>query len=129
MHGESPESYAAELKRLYDKAYPNQERGIRSEDLVRRYLSGLQDEAARFHIESIKDPEDIDHAVFETVNFLETRRHQSRKDVDGKSRRPTRVARYDDMGDTMVQPSDDDYVDDVDEALWSFPCWFMCKFA
>ena len=115
MHGESPESYAAELKRLYDKAYPNRDRGIRSEDLVRRYLSGLQDEAAIFHIEFIKDPEDIDHAVFETVNFLETRRRQPRKDVDGKSRRPTRVIRYDDMGDKMVQPSDDDYVDDDDE--------------
>ena len=112
MHGESPENYAAELKRLYDKAYPNRDRGIRSEDLVRRYLSGLQDEAARFHIEFIKDPEDIDHAVFETVNFLETRRRQPRKDLDGKSRRPTRMVKYDEMRDEMVQPSDDDYVDD-----------------
>ena len=41
MHGKSTERYAAELKRLYDKAYPNMDRGIRSEDLVRRYLSGL----------------------------------------------------------------------------------------
>ena len=89
--------------------------GIRSEDLVRRYLSGLQDEAARCHIEFMKDPQDIDHVVAETVNLLETRRHQPRKDVDVKSCRPTRVARYDDMGDKMVQPSDDDYVDDVDE--------------
>lgn len=89
--GESHEGYAAELKRLYDKAYPNRDRETRSEDLLRRFLGGLCDDGARFHIEYIKEPIDIDHAVYEAVNFQETRRRQPRKEADGRTRRPTRL--------------------------------------
>ena len=73
--GETVESYAAELKRLYDKAYPMRDSETRREDLLRRFLNGLEDDKARFHIDYIKDPSDIDVAVFEAVNFQETRRN------------------------------------------------------
>ena len=111
--GESPESYAAELKRLYDKAFPSRDANTRAEDLLRRFLDGLTDEGARFHIEYIKDPADIDHAVYELVNFQETRRRHPKRDLtELKSRRPARLARPPDAGslttDSMVQPSEED---------------------
>lgn len=117
-HGESPEAYAAELKRLYDKAYPNRDMNTRTEDLVRRFLDGINDEAARFHIEYIKEPIDIDHAVYETVNFLETKRRQGKRELaETKQRRPSRLVRlgsnYD--IDEMVAPSEDDCDDEEDE--------------
>lgn len=118
LQGETPESYAAELKRLYDKAYPNRDRGTRSEDLLRRFLSGLLDEGARFHIEYVKDPEDMDHAVYEVVNFQETKRRQPRKEsTDNRSRRPTRQLRQPTTYETlcMVAPSDSDNEDEESE--------------
>jgi hypothetical protein len=48
---ESPEKYAAELKRLYDKAYRNRDNKTRQEDLIQTFLYGLQDYKARIHIE------------------------------------------------------------------------------
>lgn len=72
--GETVEEYAAELKRLYDKAHANRDTMTRQEDLLRKFLDGLHDERARFHIEYVKDPQDIDQAVYEAVNFQETRR-------------------------------------------------------
>ena len=90
---ESPESYAAELKRLYEKAYPNRDPATRAEDLLRRFLDGLLDEKARFHIEYIKEPADIDHAVYEAVNFQETARKFEKSDGDKRGRRPTRMVR------------------------------------
>ena len=83
--GESVESYAAELKRLYDKAHPLRDRQTRKEDLLRRFLDGLSDGKARFHVEYVKDPNDIDEAVFEVVHFLETQYH-SKSGHDGVNR-------------------------------------------
>ena len=77
---EAPETYAAELKRLYDKAYPERNSETRTEDLLRRFLDGLNDEAARFHIEYVKDPVDIEMAVYEFVNFQETRKRQAKRE-------------------------------------------------
>jgi hypothetical protein len=71
--GESLEDFAADLKRLYDKAHKNRESYVRKEDLLRRFLDGMYDEKARFQIEFVKDPQDIDEAVFESVNLLETK--------------------------------------------------------
>ena len=36
--GESAHSFASDLKRLYDKAYPGRPQSIRNEDLVRNFL-------------------------------------------------------------------------------------------
>ena len=110
--GESVECYTAELKRLYDKAYTTRDLRTRTEDLLRRFLDGLSDEAARFHVEYIKDPSDIDHAVYEVVNFQETKRRQGKREAaENKSRRPARQARFDSQTE-MVSPSEDDYEDD-----------------
>jgi hypothetical protein len=71
--GESVEEYAAELKKLYDKAHVRRDTDTRREDLLRRFLDGLIDDKARFHVEFIKEPKDIDEAVFQTVCFQETK--------------------------------------------------------
>ena len=47
---ESAEEYAAELKRLYDKAYPRRGPETRQEDLLRRFLMGLHNNKARMHV-------------------------------------------------------------------------------
>ena len=60
---ETAEEYAAELKRLYDKAHANRDEGTRRKDLLRRFLDGLFDEKARFQVEYIKEPRDIDETV------------------------------------------------------------------
>ena len=87
---ESVEEYAAELKRLYNKAHPNRDNSTRDEDLLRRLLDGLSDSQARFHVEYIKNPENIDQAAFEVVNFLETKAVWSGQD---RRRQPTRMVR------------------------------------
>ena len=62
--GETAEEFAAELKRLYAKAYSFRSEATRQEDLVRRFLDGLRDSDARFEVEYNKEPENIDEAVF-----------------------------------------------------------------
>ena len=90
---ESVEEFAAELKRLYDKAYPERDISTRREDLLRKFLNGIQDERARFQVEYVKDPINIDDAVFEVVNFREMK--ASRNDGDKHGTRQTRkIARY-----------------------------------
>ena len=69
--------YAAELKRLYAKAYKSRDNETRQEDLVRRFLNGLKDHEARFEIEFHKEPDDIDQAVYHAVNFIQTKRRNS----------------------------------------------------
>ncbi|KAK6185902.1 hypothetical protein SNE40_008038 [Patella caerulea] len=74
-YGEPPEEYAAELKRLYDKAYLRRDGVTRQEDLLRKFLDGLYDDKTRFNVEFIKEPKDIDEAVHHVVNFSETKRN------------------------------------------------------
>ncbi|MEW8546416.1 MAG: hypothetical protein AB2693_23100, partial [Candidatus Thiodiazotropha sp.] len=75
--GETAEEFAAELKRLYAKAYSFRDEKTRQEDLVRRFLDGLRDGDARFEIEYNKEPEDIDEAVYHAVNFVQTKHRGS----------------------------------------------------
>ena len=91
--GESAEDYAAELKRLYDKAHSNRDVETRREDLLRRFLDGVIDDSARFQVEYVKEPRDIDDAVYEVVNFTETKRRPPTDPGDSRSRRPTRIIR------------------------------------
>ena len=86
---ESTEEYAAELKRLYDKAHANRDQETRREDLLRRFLDGLLDDTTRCQVEYVKEPHDIDDAVYEVVNFVETRKRSS-SDQNDRNRRPTR---------------------------------------
>ncbi len=72
-HGETAEDYAADLKRLYDRAHGYRDRRTRDEDLVRRFLDGLCDEEIRVDVEYHKEPKNIDEAVYHVVNLLQIR--------------------------------------------------------
>ena len=72
-YGETVEEYAAELKKLYDKAHVRRDTETRREDLLRRFLDGLVDDKARFHVEFIKEPTNIDDAVYQVVCFQQTK--------------------------------------------------------
>ena len=106
--GESIESYAAELKRLYDKAYPDRDRRTRKEDLLRRFMEGLVDDDARHSVEFVRAPDDIDEAVFEVVNFMDSRRRSST--TEGRRHRQGRVTRvvHDHSDDSDEEYSDDE---------------------
>ena len=95
--GEKVEDYAAELKRLYDKAYPRRDYETRTEDLVRKFFDGVNDEKARFHVEYVKEPTNIDEAVFEIVNFQEMK--PVFKDNRNKEYRYNQVMRMQDKSD------------------------------
>ncbi len=58
--GRTVQEYAAELKRLYDKAFPQRDRETWREDLLRRFFDGLADKRTRFQVEDVKEPQDID---------------------------------------------------------------------
>lgn len=106
--GESVQDYAAELKRLYDKAHANRDRQTRQEDLLRRFLDGLNDERARFQVEFVKQPDDIDSAVYEVVSCQETKKRIN-SDHDKKSKKPTRaVGTEDSPSDTENTDSDEE---------------------
>ena len=85
---ESVETYAAELKKLYDKAHAKRDAKTRDEDLLRRFLDGIQDNKASFHVEFVKDPRNIDEGVDEVINFQEVRKKQ------GKSARKIALVDY-----------------------------------
>ena len=95
---ESAEEYAAELKRLYDKAYSQRDSETRQEDLLRRFLDGLYDDKARFQVEYVKEPKTIDEAVFYVVDFEETRRKPS--PYEGNDRKNKRQVRHINFSDT-----------------------------
>ncbi len=69
--GEDVHSFAIELKRLYDKAYPGRSQSIRNEDLVRKFFDGLLDEKASGQVEYFKSPKTIDHAVYEMIHYMD----------------------------------------------------------
>ena len=84
QRGESPEEFAAELKRLYDKAHPTRDSKAKQEDLVSHFLLGLVDEKARIHVELNKDPKTIKEAVLHVVNYSETTRYPHEGDIHHK---------------------------------------------
>ena len=88
---ETVEEFAGELKRLYDKAHPLRDEDTRREDLLRRFLDGLKDADAAFQVEYIKEPIDIDEAVYEVVNYIES--HQKDGRESGEQRRGRKAAR------------------------------------
>ena len=69
--GESPEDYAAELKKLYSEAHSRRDPDTREEDLLRRFFDGLQDEKVRTQVEYVKEPKTIDEAVDAVVGYME----------------------------------------------------------
>ena len=106
-HGETAEEFAADLKRLYAKAYRSRDSKTRQEDLVRRFLDGLRDNDARFEIEYNKEPEDIDEAVYHAVNFMQTKhRSASEAPTDRKFKRYARRMSEDSESSGDEQVSD-----------------------
>ena len=99
--GETAEDFAADLKRLYDKAHKHRDRRIRDEDLVRRFLDGLLDQEAKFEVEYHKEPSNIDEAVFHVVNLIQTRNSCK---PDRYHKQQIRKTFYDDASD--VEESD-----------------------
>ena len=69
--GESVEDYSAELKRIYDKAYPGRNPEMRRQLLLQQFLSGLRDKQAKFAVEYFKEPCTIEDAVHNVVTYME----------------------------------------------------------
>lgn len=89
LQNETPEKFASELKRLYDKAYSRRDAKTRQEDLLQRFLLGLIDYKARIHIELNRDPRTIEEAVHDVVNYVETMKNPNQND-DHVSRKTVR---------------------------------------
>ncbi|KAK3588638.1 hypothetical protein CHS0354_038868 [Potamilus streckersoni] len=112
--GELAEEYAAELKRLYDKAHPNRDTMTGREDLLRRFLDGLYDDRARFQEEDVKEPNDIDEAVYH-VTFMQSKTcpnvHESLQDRTFKkmTRRTTQQGVESDIDDHYELVEEDEY--------------------
>ena len=104
---ESVEEYAAELKRLYDKAHANRDEETRREDLLRKFLDGLYDEKARFQVAYVKEPRDIDEAVYQVVDFQETR-HRPLMTDSSSDRRGKKHVRSVSFAATDCENSDDE---------------------
>jgi len=92
--GESVEAFATDLKKIYNKAYPDRPAAIRQQDLLRRFLDGLLDNDVRLQVEFVKCPSTIDAAVIDVVSYLEV----ARQTLPGQYR--------------MVRPGEDDFGSD-----------------
>ena len=109
---ETDEEHAADLKRLYSKAYQCRDVKTSQVDLVRKFLDGLRDNDARFEIEYNKESEDINEAVYHAVNFIQTRRRSNpdtfiEKKVKKFARRATEKHSYgtdEDSADASAEP-------------------------
>ncbi|CAC5387406.1 unnamed protein product [Mytilus coruscus] len=99
---EDTADYAAELKRIYDKAYSNRHAKIRQEDLLQRFLMGLLDNEARIHIELTKDPKTIEEAVQEVITYRET----TSETQEGNSGKNTKVRQLKKQNNQSSQKSD-----------------------
>ena len=91
---ESIEEYAADVKRLYDWAYPNRDAKTRQEDLVSKFLQGLWDTKARQYIELHKDPSTIEEAVQQVAAYLSVTSDPNNND----QKRPIRQTRTHNKG-------------------------------
>ena len=61
--GESVEEYSAELKRLYDKAYPGKNPEMQRQLLLQQFLNGLRDKQAKFAVEYFKVKVKVSHSL------------------------------------------------------------------
>lgn len=75
-YNETAEEYSAELKRLYDKAYPGRNPEMRRQLLLQQFLNGLRDKEAKFAVEYYKEPISIEDAVLHVVTYTEAQQGQ-----------------------------------------------------
>ena len=106
-YDESIEEYAAELKRIYDKAYPGRNPEMRRQLLLQQFLSGLKDKEAKFAVEYYKEPNSLEEAVHHVVTYIEAQQgSKSQNRQNSRSQRKSLRFEHDD---------DDDDEDDVYE--------------
>lgn len=103
--GQTEAELAAELKQLYDRAYPRRPPKVRRTDLVTHFFSALLDDGARQDVEFNKNPRDIDQAVDYVVRYRETR-----KQGRGTEKRSAGSARAVAIDPTTSAKADDDVV-------------------
>ncbi|KAH3868752.1 hypothetical protein DPMN_031904 [Dreissena polymorpha] len=77
------EEYAAVLKLLYYMAHSYRDKRTRNEDLVRKFLNGINNEDLKCKIKFHKDPKNIDEAVYYAVYYVQIR-SSGRGDGNGK---------------------------------------------
>ena len=90
------QTYAAELKSLYSKAYPSRDGITRQEDLVSKFLLGLSSEKARLHVELNRTPKTIEEATRHVIEYEEATRYPHANDNNdwANRRKPTRKVTY-----------------------------------
>ena len=106
--GESVEDYCAELKRIYDKAYPGRNPEMRQQLLLQQFLSGLRDKQAKFAVEYFKEPCTIEDAVHHVVTYMEAQ--QSALYSDRAIDRRSKSVRF--KADAVTDEGDDDRNDE-----------------
>ena len=107
--GESVEDYSAELKRIYDKAYPGRNPEMRRQLLLQQFLNGLRDKQAKFAVEYFKEPGSIEDAVHNVVTYMEAQ--QGPKFDDSRNRNHSKSVRFL-TGSADGDEADDDSSDD-----------------
>ena len=106
-YDESIEEYAAELKRIYDKAYTGRKQEMRRKLLLQQFLSGLKDEEAKFAVDYYKEPNSLEEVVHHVVTYIEAQQgSKSQNRHNNRSQRKT--LRFE-------HAADDDDDDDVYE--------------
>ena len=106
--GESVENYCAELKRIYDKAYPGRNTEMRHQLLLQQFLNGLRDRQAKFAVEYFKEPCTIEDAVHHVVTYMEAQ--QSALYSDPATDRRSKSVRV--KTDAITYEGDDDRNDE-----------------
>ncbi|MCG7869024.1 MAG: hypothetical protein JAY74_21980, partial [Candidatus Thiodiazotropha taylori] len=109
--GESVEDYSAELKRLYDKAYPGRNPEMRRQLLLQQFLGGLCDHQAKFAVEYFKEPGSIEDAVHNVVTYMEAQQGNGYKRDQSNGLHSKTVRFY---GGANGHDSDDDESSDSD---------------
>ena len=102
--GESVEDYSAELKRIYDKAYPGRNPEMRQQLLLQQFLNGLRNKQAKFAVEYFKEPCTIEDAVHHVVTYMEAQQGAMCKDRSTERRSKSVIFK----ADTVTYEGDDD---------------------
>ena len=106
---ETVEEYAAELKRIYDKAYPGRKPEMRRQLLLQQFLNGLKDKNAKFAVEYYKEPNSVEEAVHHVVTYTEAQ--QGPKSDNWHNRSPRAVRFEEDSDDICVHDNNYDGYD------------------
>ena len=106
--GESVEEYAAELKRLYDKAYPCKNREMRQQLLLQQFLTGLRDKQAKFAVEYFKEPNSIEDAVHNGITYMEAQ-HGQLSEARGYNKHRSKTVQFLDTDNDDNGNDDEDY--------------------